>query len=42
MVTTVPSGGVLGMPIQGPDGKPYTLMLRPLLPGEALEPAING
>lgn len=38
-VTTVPSGGVLAMPIQTPDGTTVTLTLRPLLPGESVDPA---
>jgi hypothetical protein len=41
LVTSVPSGGSYGIPIVGPDGKAYNLMLRPLLPGEPLAPAIN-
>ena len=38
-VTRVPSGGVLAMPIQAPHGTPVTLTLRPLLPGESVDPA---
>jgi hypothetical protein len=34
MVTAVPSGGVIGVPLQAPDGAFFDLALRPLLPGE--------
>ncbi len=37
-VTKVPSGGVPAIAILGPDGAPLTLTVRPLLPGEPLDP----
>jgi len=40
-VTTVPSGGVPSIAIQAPDGTPLTLSLRPLLPGESVDPAAS-
>jgi hypothetical protein len=38
-VTTVPSGGIAGILVEGPDGKQYSLAIRPLLPGETVLPA---
>lgn len=39
--TTVPSGGVLGIPLASPDGKThFTLSLRPMLPGDKVQPEI--
>ena len=38
-VTAVPSGGVFSIPIQATDGTFYNLALRPLLPGDTLQPA---
>jgi hypothetical protein len=40
-VTTVPSGGAPGIPLASPDGKKqFTLSIRPLLPGDKLQPEI--
>lgn len=40
-VTTVPSGGLLGVGIASADGtRQFSLSLRPLLPGDNLQPAI--
>ena len=38
-MTTVPSGGMPALVVDGPDGVPYTLTIRPLLPGEPVDPA---
>jgi hypothetical protein len=40
-VATIPSGGVLSVPIQTPDGTTVILSLRPLLPGEPVDPAAS-
>lgn len=37
-VTTVPSGGVPALTVDGPDGIRYTLTVRPLLPDEPVDP----
>jgi hypothetical protein len=37
-VTTEPSGGVPALIVVGPDDIPYTLTIRPLLPGEPVDP----
>ncbi len=42
-VTSVPSGGSIGIGIRSPDGtEAYYLQWRPLLPGEDLQPAVLG
>lgn len=41
LIATVPSGGSSGIEVQGPDGRPYTLALRPLLPGEPVVPVVQ-
>ena len=40
-VTIVPSGGVPSIPIHAPDGTTVILSLRPLLPGESVDPAVS-
>lgn len=43
VVTTVPSGGGLGIPVRSPDGSTaFFLQWRPLLPGDVLQPAAVG
>lgn len=43
VITGVPSGGGLGVPVRSPDGaSAYFLQWRPLLPGEDLQPAVVG
>lgn len=37
-VTAEPSGGAYGISLRAPDGNEYSLMLRPLLPGDDLKP----
>jgi hypothetical protein len=40
-VTTVPSGGVPGIPLTSPDGKKqFTLSIRPMLPGDKVQPEL--
>ncbi|MFN8621991.1 MAG: hypothetical protein U0869_14770 [Chloroflexota bacterium] len=42
-ITTVPSGGGLGVPVRSPDGSTaYLVQWRPLLPGETVQPAARG